>query len=105
MTTEKFVVNAVRQLVIDERKSDFEWVNFLVNATSMAQASELIEKHLKSHEIPIVNSSGQTFFWQFVKIESVNPIIAEFDNMTELQIKVFNHADPLYQVIFDDEQV
>ena len=90
---EKFVVNAIRQLVINKQESSCEFVNFLVNASSMEQAKEMIENHMKSNQMIQTNSSGAKFYWKFIEIESVNPIIFDDRDIMELQIKSYDNLD------------
>lgn len=64
---EKFVVNAIRQLVINKQESSCEFVNFLVNASSMEQAKAMIENHIKSHQIK--SDGTNKFIWCKVLLE------------------------------------
>lgn len=99
--TEKFVVNAIRQLIVDNNERYCELVTFLVHSTSMEQAQNIIENHLKLNESnKNTNISGQEFFWKFVEVESVNPIIFENDDgISEIQIKTYDDLDSVYQAI------
>lgn len=96
---EKFVVNAIRQLVINDEESTCEFVNFLVNAHSIEQAKAMIETHLKSNQIIQINTSGIAFYWKFIEVESVNPIVFENGDIMELQVKSYDSLDALYEVL------
>lgn len=96
---EKFVVNAIRQLVVNDKESYCELVSFLVDATSIEQAQQSIEEHLRSNEQPQTNASGDIFLWRFVETDSVNPIVFEDGKITELQVKVYDTLDDLYEAI------
>lgn len=96
---ERFVVNAIRQLVFDKQETSCEFVNFLVNATSMEQAKEMVEIHMKSNQSIQTNSSGVDFYWKFIEVESVNPIIFDNGDIMELQVKSYDSLDVLYEAI------
>lgn len=96
---EKFVVNAIRQLVVNDKESYCELVSFLVDATSIEQAQQTIEEYLRSNEQPQTNVSGDIFLWRFVETDSVNPVIFEDGKITELQVKVYDTLDDLYEAI------
>lgn len=61
-TKEKFVVNAIRQLVLDGQGSSYEMVNFLVNASSMEKAKELITQYIRNNVIFTRHKMPSRFF-------------------------------------------
>lgn len=95
---QKFVVNAVRQLELDGKNIYCELVNFLVIATSIENAEQLIEKHLKGNEKEFTNSESSKGIWRFVEILSTNPIISEHKGITELQVNVYDSIETLHNL-------
>lgn len=98
MKKQKFVVNAVRQLRIDNVEKYCELVNYLVNAKSLLEAENAVMALMKNGEKSFINADGQTGFWQFVEILSVNPIISEQEDITELQVQIFESLADLQQL-------
>lgn len=92
---QKFVVNAIRQLILNGTQRNCELVNFLVSATSIEEAEKLVENTIKAHEKEFINSNGEKGVWKYVEILSTNPIISETEEITELQVQVYENLEAL----------
>lgn len=98
MQMQKFVVNAVRQLYIQNTEQFCELVSFLVTAESMANAEILVKNFIQSQQQPFINANDSVGEWRFVEILSINPIISESDNMIELQVQTFSSVEKLHHI-------
>lgn len=98
MQMQKFVVNAVRQLYIQNTEQFCELVSFLVTAESTENAEILAKNFIQSQQQPFINANGKIGEWRFVEVLSVNPIISESDNMIELQVQTFSSVEKLHHI-------
>lgn len=98
MQKQKFVVNAIRQLQIENTKQFCELVSFLVMAESTENAEILAKNFIQSQQQPFINANGKVGEWRFVEVLSVNPIISENDNIIELQVQLFESVEKLHEI-------
>lgn len=95
---QKFVVNIIRQLEVDNKAVYCELVNFLVLADSVKNAEQQVERSVKKNEREFINSESNKGIWKFVEILSTNPIISEIENITELQVYVYANVEAIHDL-------
>ena len=95
---QKFVVNVIRQLEVDNKALYCELVNFLVVANSIKNAERLVEKSIKENEKVFINSESHKCIWRFVEILSTNPIISEVEEIIELQVHVYSSVEAIHNL-------